>query len=92
LPELTKENAGCPAKVQGTILECRKLSNGSILLTLEQEGAKLPVFVPCWVVEDRATELCEGETLRASGWLQLYNGEIELKVVDPTGLCPIEDA
>ena len=92
LSNITVENSGYPAKVQGTILNRREFSNGSILLTIHEDGSELPVFIPCWISNDKLAELDVGKTLRASGWLQLYKGKIELKVVSSSGLHLVEDA
>ncbi|MEW6592748.1 MAG: OB-fold nucleic acid binding domain-containing protein [Candidatus Hadarchaeota archaeon] len=83
---ITRENAGSPAKVQGVVAEREIVGSGSVIFTLRENGSKLPVYVSSWIVDDGIPEIHVGDTLRASGWLQLYNGEIELKVAGASDL------
>ncbi|MEW6222109.1 MAG: OB-fold nucleic acid binding domain-containing protein [Candidatus Hadarchaeota archaeon] len=83
---ITKENAGSPVKVQGTVAEREIVGSGSVIFTLRENGSKLPVYVSSWIVDDGIPEIHVGGTLRASGWLQLYKGELELKVAGASDL------
>lgn len=92
LSSLSEENAGIPVKVQGTIVEREIVSSGSVIFTLREDGSQLPVFIPYWVADDGLPELHVGNTLRVNGWLQLYNGELELKVANASHMHLVEAA
>ncbi len=92
LSGLSRENAGVPVKVQGTIVEREIVGSGSLLLTLREDGGQLLVFIPTWVIEDGMPELHVGNVVRVDGWLQLYNGELELKLKGASHLQVIEAA
>jgi DNA/RNA endonuclease YhcR with UshA esterase domain len=89
---LSEENAGIPVKVQGVIAEREVVGNGNLLLTLREDGGELPVFIPRWIVEDGLPEVHVGDLVRVGGWLQLYNGELELKVTGALNIHPLEAA
>jgi DNA/RNA endonuclease YhcR with UshA esterase domain len=89
---LTEENAGIPVKVQGVIAEREVVGNGNLILTLREDGAELPVFIPRWIVEEGVPEAHVGDILRVDGWLQLYNGSLELKITSASNLHPVEAA
>jgi DNA/RNA endonuclease YhcR with UshA esterase domain len=92
LSSLERENAGIPVKVQGTIVEREIVGSGNVLLTLHEDGGHLPVFIPRWVVEDGLPEIHVGNVVRVDGWLQLYKGELELKLKEASHLRVIEAA
>jgi DNA/RNA endonuclease YhcR with UshA esterase domain len=92
LSNLTKDNAGIAAKVQATIVEREIVGKGNILLTLREDGGQLSVFIPSYIVELGIPEMHVGDTLRVDGWVQEYNGNLELKVTDASHLHVIEDA
>ncbi len=92
LSSLGQENADVPVKVQGTIVEREIVGGGNLLLTLREDCGQLLVFVPAWVVEDGLPELHVGNVVRVNGWLQLYNGELELKLKSASHLQVIEAA
>jgi DNA/RNA endonuclease YhcR with UshA esterase domain len=92
MSDLSEENAGVPVKVQGTVVEREIVGKGNLLLTLREDGGQLPAFIPYWVVEDGLPELHVGSTVRVDGWLQLYEGKLELKVVDASHLHLVEAA
>jgi len=92
LTTITKENAGTAVKVQGTITAREIVGGGNIILTLQENGGKLPVFIPSWIVEDGLPEMHVGDTLRVDGWVQLYKGELELKLTSASHLHVVEDA
>ena len=92
LSSLSRENAGIQVKVQGTVVEREIVGSGSLILTLREDGSQLPVFVPAWVVEDGLPELHVGNVVRVDGLLELYNGELELKLRGASHLQAIEAA
>ncbi|MEM3657456.1 MAG: OB-fold nucleic acid binding domain-containing protein [Candidatus Hadarchaeum sp.] len=92
LSEIGKENAGAPVKVQGIISKREIVGSGNLVLTLENDGNRLPVFVPSWIAEDGLPEVHVGDTVRVDGWIQLYNGEVELKLTNASHLHLVEDA
>lgn len=92
LSEIGKENAGNPVKVVGVISKREIVGSGSLLLTLEDDGSRLRVFVPSWIVEDGLPEIHVGDTVRVDGWIQLYNGEVEIKLTSASHLHLIEAA
>jgi DNA/RNA endonuclease YhcR with UshA esterase domain len=92
LSGLRGENAGMPVKVQGTIAKREIVGRGNVILTLQEDGEQLPVFIPYWVAEDGLPELHVGSTVRVDGWLQIYNGKLELKVLEASHLHPVEAA
>ena len=92
LSNISEENVGTPVKVHGTIVEYRTSTSGSVILTIEEGGNKCQVFIPYWVADDGLPKLRVGGNLCVSGWLQLYNNEIELRVVNASHLHPAEVA
>ncbi len=92
LSSLTAENAGDAVKVQAVIAEREIVGNGNIILRLREDGGELPVFIPSWVVEEGLPELHVGDTVRVDGWIQIYNGALELKLASASHLHVLEDA
>lgn len=92
LVSLTEENAGDAVKVQGTIVEREIVGNGNVILRLREDGGELPVFIPSWVVEEGLPEMHVGDTVRVDGWVQLYNGELELKLASASQIRVVEAA
>jgi len=92
ISDLSEENVGTPVKVQGTIVEREIVGNGNIILTLREDGGQLPAFIPYWIMDNGLPELHVGTTVRADGWLQLYDNRLELRVVDASHLHPVEAA
>lgn len=90
LSGLSEENIGTPVKVQGTIVKREIVGSGSLILTLQEDGGQLSVFVPAWVVEDGMPELHIGYVVRVDGELQLYNDELELRLGGASHLQVIE--
>ncbi len=91
LANVGREHLGELIKTQAVIAQRDIVGNGSLILTLREDGAELPAFVPASVAdEDGFPELHVGYTVRASGWLQLYNEHLELKIEDPAHLEVIE--
>ncbi|MGC8816381.1 MAG: OB-fold nucleic acid binding domain-containing protein [Candidatus Hadarchaeum sp.] len=92
LSEITEANAGSPAKVQGVISKREIVGSGNLVLTLQDDGNLIQVFIPSWIVEDGLPEVHVGDTVRVDGWVQLYNGKVELKLTSASHLHVIEDA
>ncbi len=86
LSSLSAENAGAAVKVQGAITEREIVGSGSIILTLQEDGGQLPVFIPYWIADDGLPEIHVGDVVRVDGWLKLYNEELELKVANASHL------
>ena len=79
LSEIGRENLGRPVKVFGVIYSRNIIGAGNILLTLRENGGELRVFIPSKLA-GKIPEIHVGDEVVIGGWLQLYNGEIELKV------------
>jgi len=92
LSSLTEDNVGKAVKVQGTIVEREIVGGGNMVLTIQEDGGQLPVFISSWIVEDGLPEMHVGDTIRVDGWLQLYNGKLELKVLSASHLHVTEDS
>ncbi len=92
LSSLSRENVDAPVKVQATIVEREIVGNGSIILTLREDGVQLPLFIPAWVAEDGLPEFHVGNVVRVDGWLQLYQGDLELMLKEASHLRVIEAA
>ncbi len=91
LANISRERLGELIKTQGVIARRNIVGSGSLILTLRDDDTELQVFVPASVAnEERFPELHVGYTVRASGWLQLYNEHLELKIEDPAHLEVIE--
>lgn len=87
--ELREENLGKPVKVYGVISSREIIGAGNIILNVGENGKKLKVFIPSKVVEGMP-EVHVGDEVVISGWLQLYNNEIELKVTSPICVQKLE--
>jgi len=92
LSNITEDNAGIAVKVQGTIAEREIVGNGNVILTLSEGGEQLPVFIPSWIVEDGLPEMHVGDTVRVDGWMQIYDGKLELKLADASHLHVVQAA
>jgi hypothetical protein len=58
---------------------------------LQEDGGQLQIFIPSWIAENGLPEMHVGDTIRADGWIQLYNGKIELKLTSASHLHLVED-
>ncbi|MEM3402042.1 MAG: OB-fold nucleic acid binding domain-containing protein [Candidatus Hadarchaeales archaeon] len=90
--QLGRENAGGPAKVFGGISKKEVVGKGNLLLTIQENGAKLPVYIPRSIAQNGIPEIHTGDFIIASGWLQVYENELELKVTSSLGIRLIEAA
>jgi len=72
---------GEPIRVIGVVEKREIVGSGNIILTLAEDGGKLAVFVPASVARsEEFPEVHVGYTVQASGWLQMYNNELELRL------------
>lgn len=90
LSSLSEENAGAMVKVQETMVELEQVDGGSVLLVLQGDDSQLHIFIPSRVADDGLPQLRVGDTVCVGGWLQMYNGELELKVVNASDLHIVE--
>lgn len=90
LSGLTAENAGSTVKVQGTIVEREIVGSGNVVLVLSDGEGQIPVFVSSWIAENGLPEMHLGDTIRVDGWVQIYNGKLELKVASASHLHVVE--
>lgn len=79
-------------KVQGVVVEREIVGKGSVILTLGEDGAELPVFVPASIVANGFPELHVGYTVRVGGEIQLYRERLELKLRDASHIAILEAA
>jgi DNA/RNA endonuclease YhcR with UshA esterase domain len=89
---ISKDNVGNPVKVQGVVAEREIVGAGHLVLVLRENGSELPVFIPAWIAGNGPSEAHVGDTICAGGWLQLYKGELELKVTGPSSIRVVEGA
>ena len=90
--EVSADNVGSPVKVQGVVVERDIVGSGHLLLTLGEGTARLTVFVPGWIAGNGFPPVDVGDMVRASGWLQLYNGVPELRITSPGCVQTVEGA
>ncbi|MFN4133122.1 MAG: OB-fold nucleic acid binding domain-containing protein, partial [Candidatus Hadarchaeales archaeon] len=90
--QLGVENVGKPAKVHGTISRKDVVGSGNLLLTLQENGAKLPLYIPRSIAQNGIPEIHTGDHIIASGWLQLYENDLELKITSSSGIRLLEAA
>jgi len=81
---ISRDNVGNPVKIQGVVAERDIVGAGHLILVLRENGSQLPVFVPGWIAGNGFPEVHVGDTVRAQGWLQLYNENLELKITSPS--------
>ena len=80
ISSLSEEQLGELVKVEALVAEREIVGSGSLILTLNEDGYQLPVFVPASVVRNGFPEVHVGQTVRIDGWLQLYNDQLELEL------------
>lgn len=90
--QLTEENAGAPAKVSGVVSAKSVVGSGNLLLTLQEDGGKLSVYIPRWIAQNGLQEVHIGDRVVVGGWLQLYDNRLELKVTSASGIRLLEAA
>ena len=80
ISSLSEEQLGELVKVEAVVAKREIVGSGSLILTLNEDGYQLPVFVPASVVRNGFPEVHVGQTVRIDGWLQLYNDQLELQL------------
>jgi len=84
---------GEPIRVIGVVEKREIVGSGNIILTLSEDGGQLAVFVPASVARsEQFPEVHVGYTVQASGWLQLYKNELELRITGASNIKVIEAA
>jgi len=84
---------GEPIKVSGVVEKREIVGSGNIILTLAEDGGQLAVFVPASVARsEEFPEVHVGYTVQASGWLQMYENELELRITGASNIKVIEAA
>ncbi|MEM2192710.1 MAG: hypothetical protein QXG38_03745, partial [Candidatus Hadarchaeales archaeon] len=59
---------------------------------IQENGTKLLVYIPRSIAQNGIPEIHTGDFIIASGWLQIYENELELKVTSSLGIKLIEAA
>ncbi|MEM0359361.1 MAG: hypothetical protein QXG22_05095 [Candidatus Hadarchaeales archaeon] len=78
--EIGKEEVGKLVKVEGRVKEVTKVGENFLLLTLEEDGEELSIFLPFSI------GVKVGERIVAAGRVQLYRGKLEVVVKRNTHL------
>jgi len=92
ISNLGENQIGELVKVEGVISDRAIVGSGSLILTLSDDGRKLPVYIPASVIKNGFPEVHVGYTVRVDGWLQLYNDNMELQIKDASNIFIIEAA
>lgn len=93
LSKISKDDVGETVKIQGTIKQKKNVGSGSLLLELHKNSAELMVFIPRNVSDAKDfPSLQEGDSVKIGGTVQLYEGELELKVNSPYHIQVIGDS
>lgn len=92
ISSLSAEQLGELVKVEGVVVEREIVGKGNIILTLQEDGHELPIFVPSSVVKNGFPEVHVGYSIRVHGWLQLYKDQLELQVKSASHVHVIEAA
>lgn len=88
-----EDSLGELVKVRGVVAEREIVGRGNIILTLQEDGGELPVFVPASMAgNSNFPEVHVGYTVQATGWLQLYDNELELRLKDASSIEVVEAA
>lgn len=90
ISSLSEEQLGELVKVEAVVAKREIVGSGSLILTLNEDGYQLPVFVPASVVRNGFPEVHVGHTVRIDGWLQLYNDQMELQLKNASHIRVIE--
>jgi len=90
---LSEDNLGALVKVCGVIAEREIVGKGNLILTLREDGDELPVFVSASMARNsNFPEVHVGYTVQATGWLQLYENELELQLKGASSIEVVEAA
>lgn len=90
--DVNDSHLGQLVKVQGIVVEREIVGKGNLILTLGEDGAKLPVFVPASIAANGFPEVHVGYTIRVGGEVQLYRQRLELKVGGVSHIIIVETA
>jgi len=90
ISSLSEEQLGELVKVEAVVAKREIVGSGSLILTLNEDGYQLPVFVPASVVKNGFPEVHGGHTVRIAGWLQLYNDQMEIQIKNASHIRVIE--
>ncbi len=84
LSNIDNTKIGSTVRVRGNIAEKETVGNGGLVIQLCQNNNNLPIFIPSYILdgEDSPT-LRVGDAVKFAGNVQLYEGELELKVDNP---------
>lgn len=81
ISEIDQNMLGKLVRIQGVIAEHEEVGSGNLVLVLDDDGDRLKAFVPASVVRsEEFPEIRVGSVVRVDGLLQLYYGELEIKV------------
>lgn len=84
ISNIDKSKIGSTVKVRGNIAEKETVGGGSLVLHLRQGNSNLMVFIPNYILgNEDFPSLKVGNTVKLAGNVQLYEGELELKVDNP---------
>ncbi|KXA91687.1 hypothetical protein AKJ57_00320 [candidate division MSBL1 archaeon SCGC-AAA259A05] len=87
ISKINKKMTGELVKIQGTITRKKSVGKGSLLLKIKKNNGEIKVYIPSNVSNSgNLASLHEGQLIRASGLIQTYKKELELKVEDPYNL------
>jgi len=90
---LSEDNLGEMVKVRGVVAEREIIGAGNLILTLHEDGGELRVFVPTSMARSsNFPEVHIGYAVQATGWLRLYDNELELRLKDTSSIEVIEAA
>jgi len=90
---LSEDDLGELVKVRGVIVEREIVGKGNLILTLREDGDWLPVFVSASMARNsNFPEVHVGYTVQITGWLQLYDNELELRLKDASSIKVVEAA
>ena len=90
---INEDNLGELIKVRGVVAEREIVGAGNLILTLREDGGELPVFVPASMARNsNFPEVHVGYTVQTTGWLQLYDNELELRLKNTSSIEVVEAA
>lgn len=87
ISKINKKMTGELVKIQGIIIGKEIIGKGSLLLKIKKNSGEIKVYIPSYVSNSEDLKfLEEGQLIQASGVVQTYKEELELKVEDPYNL------
>lgn len=92
ISKVDREDLGKRVKVRGFVGKNTSVGAGSLLINLQNEGRSFPIFIPQNVAKTgNFPEIQEGQTIQVSGRVQLYEGELEIKVSNSHNIDVVGD-